>query len=805
MAINEKELNDYPKPIFFEATKKILDQMKKCICQIIDGANRGTGFFAKLFINGKLVKVFITNNHVINKHYLETKKEIIINIYDKPKEIKIKGKVFITEEENDVTIIEVSEKEEIYDYLELDDYIFHENRINEYIGNSVYLLQYPSYNGIQKLAVSYGIIKGSDEKKKFNFQHYCCTNYGSSGSPILNINNNKIIGIHTKRAEKNNYNYGTFLIYALNQFIEAYKSKNFNKVNIIDATRNINKTYKYYNNNKNVNSGLARYRIRKSNSPTQNISDNYQSKINTETKRSTSQNSKTRKPPNNKIVNMSNDKKEEGGSIIKKEIQFDIQAEIQFNIKAVIQSNIKKEEAKPIIKKEIQFNIQAVIKPNIKKEEAKPIIKKEIQFNIQAVIKPNIKIEEAIKNEEAQPNIKEIRPVVRKKIIQPIIHEVIRSNNQTVQQIIEKEIQNKIQPIIHKVIQSNIQKLNMPNINKEETQSINKEVIKQNNKKVIKSDVLTDIKSNINTKCSIIKTKVIPYINKNESKLNLKPVIQSISIQNEIKTNHKQEPVQPKINPIEAKSNSQKVIPSIIQKEIPSNFPIIKDQYDFHKVNNSNIHIEEIPKIPQIIPKVIQQDLQPINLHDIQSVFQEGEAQSNINKQILRNSPKIQKIVQQIIINNIQNVFIEEIQPIIIEIIQPLYYINKKQFINNSKSIPISSKNKNILEYPLNDMNKKYLQNIDLSYIEMQFRNTEQEYLKNDNAILEKSTTRGQPIYEPTNYNNNDIIVKNNLSRNPNVINEILPQQIKIIEYTKKIKYAFHKYIEIILIEDNSI
>ena len=327
---------------------------------------------------------------------------------------------------------------------------------------------------------------------------------------------------------------------------------------------------------------------------------------------------------------------------------------------------------------------------------------------------------------------------------------MIQSDDQTViQQIVEGEIRpivrSKIRPIIHKVIQSNIQNVNMPNINKEETQSINKEVIKQN------------------------------------------------------------KPVQPKINPIEVKSNSQKVIPSIIQKEIPSNFPIIKDQYDFHKVNSPDIHIEEIPEIPQIIPKVIQQDLQPINLHDIQSVFQEGEAQSNINKQILPNSPKIQKIVQQIIINNIQNVFIEEIQPIIIEIIQPLYYINKKQFINNSKSIPISSKNKNILEYPLNDMNKKYLQNIDLSYIEMQFRNTEKEYLKNDNAILEKRTTRGQPIYEPTNYNNNDIIVKNNLSRNPNVINEILPQQIKIIEYTKKIKYAFHKYIEIILIEDNSI
>ena len=53
MAINEKELVDYPKPIFYEATKKILEQMTKNICKIIINGGKGTGFFTKISINDK--------------------------------------------------------------------------------------------------------------------------------------------------------------------------------------------------------------------------------------------------------------------------------------------------------------------------------------------------------------------------------------------------------------------------------------------------------------------------------------------------------------------------------------------------------------------------------------------------------------------------------------------------------------------------------------------------------------------------------------------------------------------------------
>ena len=134
--------------------------MKTCICKININGKRGSGFFTKIPINDKMVPVFITNNHVINKDYLDNKNEIEVIIYDELKKIKIKNKAFFSNPEYDVTIIEVNEeKEEIYDYLELDENIFNKIRINQYIGNTKYILQYPSYHDEQKLGVSYDIVK----------------------------------------------------------------------------------------------------------------------------------------------------------------------------------------------------------------------------------------------------------------------------------------------------------------------------------------------------------------------------------------------------------------------------------------------------------------------------------------------------------------------------------------------------------------------------------------------------------------------------------------------------------------------
>ena len=67
------------------------------------------------------------------------------------------------------------------------------------------------------LSVSFGIIQGIFEERKYEFQHKCSTMFGSSGSPILNLKNNKLIGIHKQGAL--NYNIATFLNGPIKEFI----------------------------------------------------------------------------------------------------------------------------------------------------------------------------------------------------------------------------------------------------------------------------------------------------------------------------------------------------------------------------------------------------------------------------------------------------------------------------------------------------------------------------------------------------------------------------------------------------------
>ena len=130
----------------------------------------------------------------------------------------------------DFTIIEIKpNKDNIYNYLEIDDEIL-ELECNR---KSIYLLHYPK----DKKLVSYGLINGIIEGKKIN--HYCNTEEGSSGSPILSLNNYKIIGVHYGGSNKKNIklNYGTYIKYIINEFNNIYKDEIKNiKIN----NRNLN-------------------------------------------------------------------------------------------------------------------------------------------------------------------------------------------------------------------------------------------------------------------------------------------------------------------------------------------------------------------------------------------------------------------------------------------------------------------------------------------------------------------------------------------------------------------------------------
>jgi len=119
-----------------------------------------------------------------------------------------------------------------------------------YIKKSIYILQYPKS---ERASVSYGIIK---DMQNFDIFHLCCKEKGSSGSPILNITTNKVIGIHNCSYNKNNFNKGTILTFSIKEFILKYfnkkkKLKNVTLINNIEIDFNpdncsINYLKKYF-------------------------------------------------------------------------------------------------------------------------------------------------------------------------------------------------------------------------------------------------------------------------------------------------------------------------------------------------------------------------------------------------------------------------------------------------------------------------------------------------------------------------------------------------------------------------------
>ena len=217
-------LQGCPKMVSYESTQKIVQQMGKSICRIRLENGQGTGFFCKIPFpdSSSLLPVLITNNHIINNKLLyEGNAQILIEIKEEEnaKILNLNNRIKYSNIEFDITIIEIKKEDGINNYLELDDYLDDNNTKMEYIDETIYAMQYPQ----GKLCVSYGILKSIDEERQFIFSHKCCTTDGSAGSPILNINNNKVIGIHHSAKMHCNYGQGTFLNYPINDFIKMNK------------------------------------------------------------------------------------------------------------------------------------------------------------------------------------------------------------------------------------------------------------------------------------------------------------------------------------------------------------------------------------------------------------------------------------------------------------------------------------------------------------------------------------------------------------------------------------------------------
>ena len=206
--------------------EKILFQMKNCICKIKVKENTfGTGFFCKIPFPDRFNfwPVLITCNHVLDENSLalDSKIEFTLDNDKLKKSIVINNSRRIyTSKDKDITIIEINPQDDNINYdafLNVDDNIYKDNLVDIYNNKSVYVIHYEE--GKTKKKSPGIIISISDDK--FNIKHNCTTKDGSSGSPIINLENFGVMGIHKGSSNPkalNQINFGTLLKIPIDEF-----------------------------------------------------------------------------------------------------------------------------------------------------------------------------------------------------------------------------------------------------------------------------------------------------------------------------------------------------------------------------------------------------------------------------------------------------------------------------------------------------------------------------------------------------------------------------------------------------------
>ena len=192
--------------------EKLLKKMKNSVCNIlIDDDPKGTGFFCGIKLdNNKSIKTLITAYHVYEENRSNKKLKFYLNNNEKRRffiNLESKRIIYINKKE-DTVIIEIRPKDEIYsniNCLEIENNDFNvkslESLSKAYKDKFVYIIQYPHGNDC---TVSFGMMDIVFNKNEYYIRHKCSTSGGSSGSPIILLNNSKVIGIHLYRPADNN-------------------------------------------------------------------------------------------------------------------------------------------------------------------------------------------------------------------------------------------------------------------------------------------------------------------------------------------------------------------------------------------------------------------------------------------------------------------------------------------------------------------------------------------------------------------------------------------------------------------------
>jgi hypothetical protein len=157
--------------------------------------------------------VLITNNHVLEEKNIAEGTTINFTLNKKSinKEIFIdKSRKTYTNKSYDITIIEIREEDGLKEdqFLEIEPKIYEEDYKKEFQKKDVYIIGNICFYTTGKIWYI------SDD---YVIQHKCSTQPGMSGSPIINLRNYKVIGVH-KGADPKEFNLGVFIREPIKEF-----------------------------------------------------------------------------------------------------------------------------------------------------------------------------------------------------------------------------------------------------------------------------------------------------------------------------------------------------------------------------------------------------------------------------------------------------------------------------------------------------------------------------------------------------------------------------------------------------------
>ena len=221
------------KEAFFAQLSLIQKQMENSIFKIEKKGLTGTGFICEIPNNNQITSALVTCNHVLGSDDISIGKMITWIFYNKEvKNIKIyKNRAVFTSIKYDITIIELKPNEFIFDnLLKLDYDIFEKINLNDIYQNEIIYAISFSY-GLKPI-YSFGVIKNINNNNSI-IEYFCTTEYGSSGRPIIKLENGRIIGIHLGCNATNEINVWLILKSPINEFNKISQTKSKKEINEI--------------------------------------------------------------------------------------------------------------------------------------------------------------------------------------------------------------------------------------------------------------------------------------------------------------------------------------------------------------------------------------------------------------------------------------------------------------------------------------------------------------------------------------------------------------------------------------------